>query len=330
MHKTHRQKCPAWKSQSHANPGLRSIISEEVSSAESEQDVGTQATETDCMYANHFGLTESPFYNSGDARWYYESPGHEEALARLLFLVEEGRRCGLLTGRSGTGKSLLLQILDVQSRRAQREIAFIDLAGQSAQGMLWETAAALGLAPSLHESGPRLSRALKDFWEASDLTRSRLILLFDHVDQAEPECLAAIERMLHFSGGASRATIVLAARSEQLGRTRRSLTQLADLHIDLPPLDLDQTRHYVESLLGAAGASQEIFERPALERLFEASRGVPREINRLCDLSLISAMSADETTVSEQIVASSAEELNLTPRAPRRTARRRKSMAFEL
>lgn len=282
------------------------------------------------MYANHFGLTESPFHNTSDARWYYESPGHEEALARLLFLVEEGRRCGLLTGRSGTGKSLLLQILDVQSRRSQREIAYLDLSGCSARDLLWETAAMFGLAPAHDIAQSRVARLLHDFWEASDATRARLILLLDHVDQAEPDCLAAIERLLHASGGATRATIVLAARTESLGRLRAPLSRLADLRIDLPALDKGQTRHYVESLLSAAGATQEIFEPAALERLFAASRGIPREINRLSELSLIAAMSADETTVSDAVVSSVSEELTLR-RHPRRTsARSRRGMMVEM
>lgn len=284
----------------------------------------------DVMYANHFGLTESPFHNTADARWYYESPGHEEALARLLFLVEEGRRCGLLTGRSGTGKSLLLQIVDVQSRRSQREIACIDLAGRNARDLLWETAAAFGLAPAHDASQNRIARALQDFWEASDVTRSRLILLFDHADQSEPDCLAAIERLLHTSGGATRATIILASRTEGLGKVRNSLSRLADLRVDLPALDAGQTRHYVESLLSAAGAAQEIFDEAALERLFEASRGIPREINRLCDLSLIAAMSAEEMTVSEAVVSSVADELDLERPHRRTTSRARRGMTVDL
>ena len=46
------------------------------------------------MYANYWGLAETPFRNTLDARWFYESPVHEEALARLLFLIENQRRCG--------------------------------------------------------------------------------------------------------------------------------------------------------------------------------------------------------------------------------------------
>ena len=74
------------------------------------------------MYASHWGLRESPFRNCLDPHCFYQSPTHEEALARLHFLVEQHRRLGLLLGPDGSGKSLLLEVFAAQSapRRATR------------------------------------------------------------------------------------------------------------------------------------------------------------------------------------------------------------------
>ena len=55
------------------------------------------------MYASHWGLRESPFRNCLDPRCFYQSPTHEEALARLHFLLEQHRRVGLLLGPDGSG-----------------------------------------------------------------------------------------------------------------------------------------------------------------------------------------------------------------------------------
>ena len=59
------------------------------------------------MYQSHWGLRESPFRDGPDPQSFYQSPTHEEALARLHFLVEQHRRLGLLLGPEGSGKSLL-------------------------------------------------------------------------------------------------------------------------------------------------------------------------------------------------------------------------------
>ena len=72
------------------------------------------------MYQSHWGLRESPFRNCLDPQSFYQSPTHEEALARLHFLVEQHRRLGLLLGPAGSGKSLLLEVFAAATRRRGR------------------------------------------------------------------------------------------------------------------------------------------------------------------------------------------------------------------
>ncbi len=114
------------------------------------------------MYANYWGLAEIPFRNTIDTRWFYQSQVHEEALARLLFLVENHRRCGVLSGAAGTGKSLLLGILGREAARTGGEVAHIDLFGRSSLEMLWEIVAELGVPAGPDDAAPRLWRTLHD------------------------------------------------------------------------------------------------------------------------------------------------------------------------
>ena len=76
------------------------------------------------MYQAHWGLQESPFRGDLDPKSFYQSPTHEEALARLSFLVGQHRRLGLLVGPSGSGKSLLLEVFAQQLRRRKRDTRF--------------------------------------------------------------------------------------------------------------------------------------------------------------------------------------------------------------
>ena len=62
------------------------------------------------MARKYWGLRESPFREALDWRRFYPSPMHEEALARLEFLVTDRRRLGLLLGAPGCGKSLVLEV----------------------------------------------------------------------------------------------------------------------------------------------------------------------------------------------------------------------------
>jgi type II secretory pathway predicted ATPase ExeA len=278
------------------------------------------------MYADYWGLSEIPFKNTIDLRWYYESPGHEEALARLLFLIEQHRRCGVLWGPSGTGKSLLLELLRREAARNGGEIALVDVLGHGSREMLWELLAGLGLAPAIDDSQFRLWRLLHDHVLANRHAQAPLVLVLDHLDRAQADCLAAVERLQQFSaGGQTGLTLILGVTSERGGGQAQMLREISDLRIDLAGLDREQLPPYVESLLERAGATRPLFGAAALERLFEETRGIPREVNRLCDLALLAGMADQAAQIDETIVAAAAEELHVRPpaaRPPRRFGER--------
>ena len=99
-------------------------------------------------YRTHWGLRESPFVSGLSPRHYHQSPAHEEALARMQFLVEQHQQLGLLLGGSGTGKSLLLEVLARDLRGQGSQVANVSLLGVDVHEFLWLLAADLGLNPS--------------------------------------------------------------------------------------------------------------------------------------------------------------------------------------
>jgi type II secretory pathway predicted ATPase ExeA len=262
------------------------------------------------MYAQYWGLSDTPFANLVDGRWFYESPVHEEALARLLFLVEHNRRCGVLFGPAGTGKSVLFDVLAHHVRRSQRHLAKIDLLGRSGAEMLWDLNAELGLAPALSASSATLWRSLQDHFQGNQAAQIQTIVLLDHLERADADCWSYLERLVHFQCHADQwTTLIIALRAESLPQFSHRLAEISDLRIELPALDRQMSQQYVETLLEKAGASGPIFEQSALDRLFEYSQGVPRELNRLCDLSLLAAMADGDQSVGDRMVNSAAEDL---------------------
>ena len=58
-------------------------------------------------YAEHFGLDREPFSNAPDARFYYDSEQHSQALVRLMYAVDSNKGLAVLIGGVGTGKTTL-------------------------------------------------------------------------------------------------------------------------------------------------------------------------------------------------------------------------------
>jgi general secretion pathway protein A len=283
------------------------------------------------MYASYWGLTEIPFRNTLDTRWFYQSLVHEEALARLLFLVENHRRCGVLSGAAGTGKSLLLEILAGEAARTGAEVAHIDLFGRSSQEMLWEIVAELGVPAGPDDVASRLWRKLHDHILANRYARAPLVLLLDHLDRAHAECVGLVERLQHLSsGGDTGLTLILGVRDERAASFAPVLREISDLRIELIALDHTETQNYIETLLTRAGAPQSFFEPSAINRLFDETHGVPRHLNRLCDLALLAGMAEHATRIDESLVAAAAEELHVRLRSERAPVHFRHRFAAEV
>src|SRR5471030_116989 len=63
------------------------------------------------MYTSFFGLSEKPFAITPDPRYLYLSERHAEALAHLLYGINESGGFIQLTGEVGTGKTTVVRTL---------------------------------------------------------------------------------------------------------------------------------------------------------------------------------------------------------------------------
>ncbi|MFN0056449.1 MAG: ExeA family protein [Planctomycetales bacterium] len=271
------------------------------------------------MYTRHFGLLLPPFQESLDPYWFVEGPAQEEAVARLLYLVEGCRRCGALVGPAGSGKSLLLAAVEAHVRRLPRQTLRVDLLGKSGRELLWETASGLGLGPQSDATPRNLWRMLEDRLAGCRQFDTPLVLCLDDVDRSASDCLAVVERLqkLLVEGGCP-ATLLLGLRSAKSPVWQASLSQLVDLAVELPPLDEAATGHYIAERLALAGAVRPLFDTGALRQIHLETEGLPRAINRLCELSLIAGMAVQVDLVTASIVSqvSTAETLRRSPGEP--------------
>ncbi len=63
------------------------------------------------MYEAYWRLTQKPFENAADPRFYYPAESHQAALLKLRYAIENRRGAALLAGPTGSGKTLLTTML---------------------------------------------------------------------------------------------------------------------------------------------------------------------------------------------------------------------------
>ena len=76
------------------------------------------------MHATHFGLRQRPFPPTPDSAAYYPATSHERALTRLSQGLADGEGVLLLSGETGTGKTLLCHCL-VERLGEERQVVFL-------------------------------------------------------------------------------------------------------------------------------------------------------------------------------------------------------------
>ena len=264
------------------------------------------------MYPSHWGLRESPFRNCLDPRFFYQSPTHDEALARLHFLVEQRRRLGVLLGVAGSGKSMLLEVFAKQLRRVGTPAAKLSLQGVTADEFLCLLAVALQLNPRPGASRAVLWRMVTDRLIEYRYQRLSTAVLLDDADTADEQVLSQVGRLAAFDLSAqSRLTIVLTAQPDRLRRLGTRLLELAELRVDVEPWQQSETADYLGTSLARAGRQSPVFDDPAVTRLHELSHGIPRRVSQLADLSLLAGAGAELSEIGAEVVESVYEELGL-------------------
>ncbi len=255
------------------------------------------------MYQMHWGLRESPFGVTADAKRFHPSPTHDEALARLQFLVQQRRRLGLLLGPSGSGKSFLLEILAAELRRNGRPVAKLSLLGLEPAEMLWRLVASWGVSLDPTDALSTLWRVVADRLAEYRYQQIEAVALLDDADQADRQVLQHVTRLVRCNASPDvRLTVVLAGRGEAMLKLGARLLDLADLRIDLEPWEPADTEEFLNSVLTAAGRELPVFEPAAVTRLHELSQGIPRRISQLADLALVAGASQHLEHIDANVV----------------------------
>jgi len=262
------------------------------------------------MYEAHWGLKEKPFENTPNPRFLYYSKEHEEALFRMLYVVEQRKGAAMLTGVFGCGKTVLGRaLLDKLNRNVYR-IAFISNPYLKSVELLRAIARQLGvteLSEKLNEmsSDTFLQRIEEVLVNNSQDGKETLIIIDEAHMIREDEIFEELRLLLNFQTEERfLLTLILMGQSELMEKARKHkpFVQRVALGYHLAPFDAFDTTNYIHHRLKIAGARQaHIFNEEAVAFVFENSGGIPRRINQICDLCLLSGFNNNVTRIDRQI-----------------------------
>jgi type II secretory pathway predicted ATPase ExeA len=254
------------------------------------------------MYQDYWQLETKPFEPTAGPQFAFPCPGHQAALRKLRYAIESRRPAALLVGAAGIGKTMMWQNLTAELGGSLGKHAHLVFPLLSPREMLAYLAFQLGaplsnLQPAVEESLRGLEAVLLENHQRGQLA----VLAVDEAQLLEDAGLLDALRLLMNlrSQGEPLFTLLLIGQVPALSIMERynNLDERLELKVLLKPFTSEETAGYIEHRLVMAGATRPLFTEQALAMAHQLSGGIPRRINRLCDLALMVGFAAGDAEI---------------------------------
>lgn len=244
------------------------------------------------MYEKYYALSGKPFQQSADARFFFNSAGHNRAMAYLRYGLRQGEGFIVITGGIGTGKTMLVSNLFKELSDENVVAAQLVSTQINEDEVLRMINAAFGLA---HEklSKSALLRNLEAFFRARRAEGRRVLLVVDEAQNLPPRSIEELRMLSNYQddGQALLQSFLLGQLELKQTLQRPGMEQVRQRIIagyHLRPLDRQELQAYVEHRLGLVGwRNDPAISEAAFDAMFTATGGVPRRVNNLCDRVLL-------------------------------------------
>jgi general secretion pathway protein A len=274
------------------------------------------------MYTAFFGLGEKPFAITPDPRYLFLSERHAEALAHLLYGINESGGFIQLTGEVGTGKTTIVRSLLGQIPKDAEVALILNTRITPAEFLLTiceelRVSVAEGDRQSVKALVDALNRHLLDAHSQG----RRVVVIVDEAQNLSIEVLEQVRLLTNLETATQKLLQIILIGQPELREVlqRVELRQLAQRitgRYHLSPLTRRETAGYIQHRLRVAGATGEVFTKGALAEAHRLSRGIPRIINVVSDRALLGAYTQEEHRITAKLVRRSVAEVYGRPVLP--------------
>lgn len=261
------------------------------------------------MYNQYFDLNDCPFGLTPNSKYFYATRPHKHLIEHLAIGFEQRDGVLVLTGEKGIGKtsSVFHMLEDVD--RYDNVFAYVQTPPENTSNLLYEIL--LGFKVQVPDRTPKEMFSLfQQFVLKQAKSGKKILIIIDNAEQLSQKCLDFVRVLSSLKSKEDGLLQILLAGTHELdvllaSNENDALSDQVSMTCHMHPLELSDTKEYIEHRLNLAGWSGEPdITESALSAIHDRTKGIPYEINHFCNLVLLFTRLRKARIIDSQIVSS--------------------------
>lgn len=257
------------------------------------------------MYEAYYGFKERPFSIQPDPDFLYMSKRHALAYTMLEYGVHNRAGFTVICGEVGCGKTTLIRHL-LNSLGPDLTVGLVSNTHPDIADLLEWIMMSFGL-PYDGMSAVARYDAFQQFLIREYGQGKRVLLIVDEAQNLSVGALESLRMLSNINADKDQLLQIVLVGQPQLRELikRPELQQFAQRiasEFYIPPLNIQEVARYIDHRLKVAGRQEPLFSYRAIARIAEATRGIPRSINILCDMALVYGFAAELTEIKVAVI----------------------------
>jgi type II secretory pathway predicted ATPase ExeA len=252
-----------------------------------------------------YNLNRIPFQKNIRPEQIFNSNASAELNKRLDY-IKEKRGMMLLTGMPGTGKTFHLRFFIEKLNPNQYKYFYFPLSTVNILDFYRQLS--VELIDEKHWQKSQLFKAIQDAIKNYIENQKKIpVIIFDEAHLLKNEIFSELQIITNFNlDSIDPCLFIIAGQPHLKDRLLRpihfSFNQRFALKFEIPPLNLIETKSYIEHHLSLCGLKEPIFNDNAYQAIYQNTAGIPRMINHLTLKSMILGASNHKKLLSEEEV----------------------------
>ncbi|MFH0783111.1 MAG: AAA family ATPase [Pseudomonadota bacterium] len=266
------------------------------------------------MYKTFFNLKSKPFDISTDPIFLWLGENYKEALSTLRYGIQENKGFLLLTGNAGTGKTTLINAL---TKSFDSNVLWAVISDPKRERLDFYNAIARGFGITKEfTSKVQFLIQFSHFLHTADDGKKKVLLLIDECHLLSQEMLEELRLLSNIEKEDSKLINIFFVGQNEFQNlliqpNNLAVRQRLALKVALSSLTAAETEAYIRHRLKIAGTEEKLFSPKALKIIHHFSQGIPRQINIICEHTLVAGSVQCKRSLDHKIVQECIEKLNL-------------------